>query len=505
MAYFPHAFQKLMLATNATPFVDGTNPGGTSTTGSSTLTLAAGQIGVINAKTNKIADLATATATYANFPMFYLAQGSFHTKDILGSSLHGGYQETVKSKGINPKYISAFYYVAPKTPTQHILIVKPAQDCQAIACDTTYRLRVDVKGSPALRFLTHNLYQTVDAYTGCCNATDSNVDPMIVLLQWKERINESLILKDFIQAKVWNLAVSTTLNGAHVAATDLTVAAGTNIAAGQKVVLLTTVNGNPNNIFVGPTYTSGSTTVPLVDADGVTARITASTGVTVKFYTNVTTSFSSYIPEDPGTTGNTGAADTNDAFLELLGAYTDTNFTNCSFKPTDHYETQPVQIYASVVDDQNNPCGTTCFGSLNSTSFTLADMNTVFTNGTTGGIFETQTATQGSGFGETITRELILSNRYAQEPWSDSPRLREVLDDTTFPSVGGISRSSRYGAYYILHSVPRKSNPSGTLDSDQYLVKIVVNARSNAANNSFEAFMGALLTSAGSDVSLQVM
>mgnify|MGYP000102810017 CR=1 FL=1 len=73
----------------------------------------------------------------------------------------------------------------------------------------------------------------------------------------------------------------------------------------------------------------------------------------------------------------------------------------------------------------------------------------------------------------------------------------------TFAS-GGVNRSSRYGAYYILHSVPRKSNPSGTMDADQYLVKIAVSARSTGAG-SFEAFMTAWLAAAQSEASLQLV
>jgi hypothetical protein len=40
--------------------------------------------------------------------------------------------------------------------------------CKEFLCGETYSLRVDVKGSPAMRFLNHNAYATVDAYTGCC-------------------------------------------------------------------------------------------------------------------------------------------------------------------------------------------------------------------------------------------------------------------------------------------------------------------------------------------------
>jgi len=472
MAYFPHAFQKLMLATNATPFVDGNDTGAPNGVGTiATTALLAGQIGVINAKTHKVLDLNPGSfPTYAQLPMIYLAQGSFHANDKIGP-FHGGYKETIKSKGINPRYVSAFYYIPAEAPVQNIVVVKPAADCTALVCDTTYRLRVDVKGSPALRFLTHNAYMTVDAYTGCCATPGAAVDPLIVLLQWKEQLAASPILKQFVSPKVYSLAAETT--GTAAAATSLTVASATGIVANQRVVGA----GIPANTFVSYNYVSG-TTVGLVNADGSAVTVTVSAATPVKFYNNVTTAFSSYVPD--------ATPATNDAFLELTGAYADTTFGNCSFQPTDHYELQPIQIYASVVDDKDQPCATKCFGSTG-----------VQSDEATGGVFETQATAQGNGFGETIIRELILSNRYMQEPWNNDPRMREVLDVTTLHS-NGVSRAARYGAYYILHSVPRKSNPSGTMDADQYLVKIVT----NGTNSNFEQFMNNWLIAGGSEASL---
>ena len=57
---------------------------------------------------------------------------------------------------------------------------------------------------------------------------------------------------------------------------------------------------------------------------------------------------------------------------------------------------------------------------------------------------------------------------------------------------GEITRGTKYASYHILHSVPRKSNPSGMMDNDQYLIKIVTPAR----NTAFETGIRALLASA---------
>lgn len=452
MAYFPHAFQKMLVGT-----------AGFNSTSGSTLMLTAGQIGVVRASDHQIQNLG-GTPTYTGAsgnPLFYLAQGSFHTTDKIGP-FHGGYKETVKSKGINPKYVSAFYVTEPAAPVNEVVGVS-VLDCTKIACDTTYRLRLDVKGSPALRFLTHNLYQTLDAKTPCCDSSNNNADPVGVLLQWKDQINESPIVKDFISAKVFNFKVGGFAGAATTNSTTLTIddtsGAGGSTPANLAVGQMITGAGIPQNTFI--TAVSGGT-LTLSKAATV-----AGATVALKVYEEVFTS--SYVLE----TG-LSAPDSNDAMLVLTGAYVDTTFGNCSFSPMDHYELEPIQIYAAVVDTEGDPCQTSCFT-----------------------VTELQSAYQGKGFGETLIRELILSKRYAQEPFQTDPRMREVLDDTT---LSDLSRTTRYFAYHILHSVPRTSNPSGTMDADQYLVKVVVSARSTP----FETYMNALLTSAGNHVQLAV-
>ena len=533
MAYFPHAFQKMLVGTT-----------GFNSTPGSTLTLTAGQIGVISAANNTIQNLA-GTPTYAATPLVYLAQGSFYATDKIGP-FHGGYKETVKTKGINPKYVSAFYVTQPSAPIQTVVQVSSGLNCTSVACDTTYRLRLDIKGSPALRFLTHNLYNTLDAYSGCCDANKSNVDPTSVLALWLDQINNSPYLGEFISARLWaKVNPAVTVTATATAASSLTVSArdfitagnrvsftpttatsatgctitgntltigtatntifsvgqvisGTGVAAGTKIVRLVTGGGgtgstflvdkpqevtsttisstSPVIAFVAAAHTpaTGAGTVALVAAQ--TLGVPTTTAIGVVTTTSVTVKFFAPHSTAASYTAFTGATapDTTEPILELTGAYTDTTFGDCSFSPMDHVEYQPIEIYASIVDDSGETCVSSCFSAT-----------------------EVQSTYQGKGFGETLVRELILSKRYAQEPWQEDPRMREVLKDTTLTEL---SRTSSYFVYHILHSVPRKSNPSSTMDSDQYLVKVVVNSR----NANFETFMNTLLTSSGNHVQLSV-
>lgn len=537
MAYFPHAFQKMLVASSFQ-----------TSTGVASSALTAGQVGVFNASTNLTVDASLTTTAYQVNPLVYIAQGSYHTVDKLGP-YHGGYKESVKSKGINPKYISAFYVTEPSNPVQDIQQISATAGC-AVTCNTTYRLRIDLKGSPALRFLTHNAYFTLDANTGCCDGSSNNVDPNIVLLGWADRLALYPTIKDFVQGTVWNrvLVSGAAATASATAATALTVSDRTGINAGDRVIFtpttatsatgstivgnLFTVGTATNTIFsvgqvltgtgvaagttivsrvsggggtgstflvnisqtvasttisstspviayVSGAYTpaTGSGAVALVAANtiqtsSVSTAISAvtTTSITPKIYGAI--SSATYVP----LTGAT-APDTVDSFLEIVGAYVDTVFGDCSFAPRDHVELQPIEIYASVtaMDPLGNQCLAQCFVPA-----------------------ETQQAVQGRGFGETLIRELILAKRYQQEPWIQDPRLREVLDYNPFTEI---TRGNKYVVYNILHSVPRKANPTGMMDNDQYLVRIVCSTR----NSTFESIFSNLLTSANNyDVTLKL-
>lgn len=187
--FFPHAFKKSFLPVT---------PSSTLTLVSSgtTADLSAGELGLFNAKT-----YAAITAAGANVPMI-LAQGSYFTTDKIGP-FHGGYTESVKSKVINPKYVSRFIKVNAKTAQNQIRTVSISN----VVCDSTYRLRLDIKGSPALRLLSHNIYRTLDAYTGCCSGeSGALVDPTTVAILWAKEINNHPVLSQFVTVAVKDTA-----------------------------------------------------------------------------------------------------------------------------------------------------------------------------------------------------------------------------------------------------------------------------------------------------------
>jgi hypothetical protein len=504
MAYFNHAFQKAFLASGVTQtsypvtFPDGSTiatttdrgyvvtPGvptyglnqlkaNAALTNSSTET---GYIGIFDPKTNL-------TITPEDCCNVYIAGSAIFANDKIGP-LAGGYLETNKSKMINPKYVSKYYNVTPCAPQNNVIhvgstywtagggiltvngtiggtntlyatsatgvvaepvtttgtgqglvisynttaggkvaansvtIINPGKGyavgntvtipyadgtagnaivtivtvtdshaqtgcgispdcCKEYLCGETYSLRLDIKGSPAMRFLDHNAYYTADAYTGCCepgSIAPVAVDSTNVMILWASAITNSPIVSPFVQVVVQ--------------AEDGTLW----YAPGTSATFLAANGADTWDNYVSPGHTDGEC-----------------------------------------------------AGLILNGAYVDTKFGDCTFQVSDFYEKEPVRLYASEVDLTGDPC-----------TFTTLCVVT-----------ECQ-GLQVQGLGETILRDLKLSESYRQNFMATDFRIREITQGNQI--VNAIDRNELYYRYAILHSVPRFNNPSGTFDNDQYLLEV---------------------------------
>lgn len=489
MAYFNHAFEKAFLATGAdrsgvtVTKLDGstvsvsTDNGYVTTTGVPTYGLnqlkasaaseyANGYIGLFDPKTNL-------TITPSDCCNIYIAGSAIYDNDKIGP-LAGGYQETNKSKMINPKFVSRFYSVAPCSPQNNVIhvgstywtagggaltvdtlvagtgyangtytvevtggtgtgaileivvtggtvdsatVINPgkgyavndtltlvggnndstvdvatitsahaqegcgttAECCKEFVCGETYYLRLDVKGSPALRFLNHNAYATVDAYTGCCPdgaIAPVAVDSTTVMIAWANAIVNNPIVSPFIQPAV---------------------------------------QAEDGTIWYAP---------------GTSATFLAANGADT---------WDNYV--------SAGHTDGACAGLILNGAYVDTRFGDCTFQVSDFYEKEPVKLYASEVDLNGDPCAFT----------TLC-------------VVTECAGLQVQGLGETVLRELTLSESYRQNFLATDLRIREITQGNQI--VSSVDRGALYYRYVLIHNVPRFNNPTGVFDNDQYALTI---------------------------------
>jgi len=486
MSYFNHAFQKTFVGTNG--FTD-LSLGKLGTPGN---ILEGGYFAFVNAKTWQLQQ------TNGNYPScnLVLAAGSIYQHDKIGP-FAGGYKESNKSKEINPKYVSQFYRVDPCDPSNAVLNIghtdytssralslaitndgadlvdglytdiplidtsgptgsglvvnitvsggevtfveitnggtgwvtgdvvttsaelipedgegtQPtftvtagigANCCKEFMCGETYSLRIDVKGSPALRFLDHNAYLIASAYTGCCpegSIAPTPVDSTIVMIEWAKAIVNSPLIRPF----VYPVVVDQDGTAWYVPGTDQT--------------FLTDEGADTWDHYVSPGYQEG-------DCAG----------------------------------------------LILNGAYVDTKFGDCTFQVSDFYEKEPVRLYASEVDFNGDPCA---FNGICVVNECLPR--------------------QAMGLGESVARDVILSERYRQNFFATDLRIREITQGTSVFNY--IDRNASYYRYYIQHNVPRFNNPSSTFDNDQYLLEIIT----DGAEGGFETFMSNWLGNANND------
>jgi len=399
MAYFNHAFSKAFV-------VDGFAAAGVKTSA-----FTPGLFEVVNSSWASVE--ASAGNTITPGQLFYLVQGSFHTEDNIGNNPgHGGYKESVKSKGINARFISRLWSSECQTSTAATVKICVGSTCAP--CGSNLFLRLDVKGSPALRFLNHNAYAIGDSSGSaaqnnvpgnCCAVDQTYLDPAVALAKAAAMLLEDPIIKPFAKEKT----------------------------------------GGGMQVTVGAT----TTTYTIAQVLGL-----APSG--------------NYTPSvDP-------VADQVSACVSFQGAYVDTKFGNCSFDTRDHYEKEPVQLIGSVLNETGDPCND-C------------------------GVVTTTPGTMQQTSGETVLRDVLLTEAYMQSPYNqgnpDSARIRQIEGSDKILSA--IDRDALYKTYYIQHSIPRLNNPSGTFDNDQYVYKIYVKCSASALITKMDALMAKIVTVAG--------
>ena len=163
------------------------------------------------------------------------------------------------------------------------------------------------------------------------------------------------------------------------------------------------------------------------------------------------------------------------ASLVITVDYAATMFNIDSFDTRDHYNTDPLTLTVSAIDDEGDACATTAIETAartwDATTFVYAAPTLLAATGLTA-IRLAATCT-----GEGVLRDLIQDGRYRQDGGhnqgnKDSNRFREVEKGKAI--VDAVAVADPYSIYYLQHSVPRFNNPTGVFDNDQYIVAVAV-------------------------------
>jgi hypothetical protein len=506
MSYFNHAFRKAFLATGPTQTaVPITNPLGASL---GTVTTSNGYLNTAGFPAYSLNQLSALTvATYGTAPTattdgyigwfdastnlsvvspssccnLYLAGSAIYSNDKIGP-LAGGYQETNKSKMINPKYVSRFYSVAPCLPQNNVIHVGSTYWTagggvltgsitgagSAYSPNSTVAVGVGTTTTSGVGTgleLSITIAAGVPTVTGIVNPGKGYVAGNTVTIKLPSGAagnaiytvgtvttshtqtgcgTTSTCCKEYLCGETYSLRVDVKgspamrfLNHNAYATIDAYTGCCPDGAIAPTAVDSTTVfiawaNGLINNPIVAPFLQIVVQTElgQLLYAPGTSAAFLALNGATT---------WDLYV--SPGHTANACAG------LIINGAYVDTKFGDCSFQISDFYEKEPVKLYASEVDLNGDPC---TFDSL----CTVTECQGL----------------QAQGLGETILRDLTLSESYRQNFLATDIRIREITQGNQL--VSSINRNAQYYRYLLQHNVPRNYNPSGTFDSDQYLLEI---------------------------------
>ena len=223
MAYFNHAFYKSFLATDAS-----------AANGTKTSALTAGQLALVDGKDWT----AHATGAFPAPGLAYLVQGSLHASDtIAGNKNHGGYAESVKSKGINPRYLTRVWESTCVSATAATVEVEVGPKCSP--CGSSLFLRLDVKGAPALRFLNRNAYGIGDSAGVCCIDGQEFTDPALAIATAGKMLLADPILEPFVkEASAGGVEITTSISGSVVTAT-FTIEQALGLAASGNYVAST--------------------------------------------------------------------------------------------------------------------------------------------------------------------------------------------------------------------------------------------------------------------------
>lgn len=121
--------------------------------------------------------------------------------------------------------------------------------------------------------------------------------------------------------------------------------------------------------------------------------------------------------------------DTRKCGIRISAGYTDPQFGNCSFQPSDFYETEPLKMEVSLLGEDDSNCDVANWPSVQ----------------------QTQIARLARQSGEYVVREVIMkTNAYVKHirQFDGDPRMREAFDMNL---LGMVDRKAFYKLYYVTY------------------------------------------------------
>jgi hypothetical protein len=335
---------------------------------------------------------------------------------------HGGYDESIKSKDIQMNFINALGRadaVVGTSQTFEFHAYGGASSTSCFPCGSDPMVRIDLKGSDALRMLGHNAYRQFDigGVCNCCGDDGDYIDPVKALAMIAKNIADDPILSKLLNTS---------------ATADV-----------QTTFFAYTTNG-------GAAWTE----VAYADLDAVACAATwdANRGAVIRIKPGVVDTQFGNCSWDTRDFANYEPLLANVEVLDESGNACD------------------------ICKATHNPLGAASYN--NGAPTTLGQFYYNATD-TTGVQFNAVVPVHDLGVGDKVFKDLILTDAYMQMPRNqgikDSARFREIeQSDALLTNITAANRNYWYTIYYLTHSVPRYNNPTGVFDNDQYTYSVAV-------------------------------
>jgi len=512
MSYFNHAFKKTMLGS-----LDFTEKA-KGLLGTTNNVLAKGEFAFVDKNWN-IVDKDSAPTDCCPLT---LVSGSLYGKDKVGPQ-HGGYLESNKSKVINPRYVHKFYRVDDCAAQNHVVAIGYTPDTVGLLVGQALTL-VD-NGTSGL---TNGTYTNVPV-TGQSGAASAlatvvvagNVVTSVTITAAGQGYSlptgtQTWTITNAAFAAAGAGTPGSTVDGTYTAAmTSGSKDCCQDFLCDETYSLRVDLKGEPalemlaHNAYLTVEYNTGCCADPTVAPVAVDSTLVyiewakqLTTSPIMKDFIQIVVTGEDnklWYADDVDTSGltpplgftiggnwkdyvSTGHTTNECAGMTIQACYVSTKFGDCSFQYIDGYDYQPLKIFASEVDYTGSPC--------NFTGICVLDVCQPVSP---------------MGLGESVVRDLILSESYGQNHFSTDIRIREITqgDDILTDDAGASIRSKdTWVRYQILHTVPRYNNPTGVFDNDQYLVEVVCDEN----HTDFETFVNTWLGGCGNcDVAMETI
>jgi hypothetical protein len=434
---YPYSFRRAYLAKTTEGSID------VRTSGTTDL-IVEGQFGFCTAPNGLEGNFTTGNTSTT----LKMVTGSWYVNDKI-APFYGGLQAPYYSKAIDPRRVTRFIHSIAQPAQQQIIVA--GWDLSSAStvgpkfyCGESYLLRLDMIGSPALRLLNHQLYVTLPSFGGCCDndcssgCTATPVDAACIMLQWN----------DFMRYGTYNPGIGNTSMNSNAGA----------------IPYLT-------QFFLPAVYVQNG-----ANADQVYSQLDYEAALAGKYGT--TDENNAVIAEGPYECAPTSTAGSVVAGFQLTGAYYQTNYENCTFTPSDYFEIEPIFCKISLMTGN--------FSGVN--NFSPCGWDTTINTSVPNMVTQIQAPAYPKGLGEQVVRELILSERYKQNPFADSIyvdslRMREI--EGTDWVLKNVTRQSYYDSIAITYNIFRPQNSQQVHDNDEYTEIIYVPGTYNPVSNTY--------------------